>query len=81
MRPFLPTEENEGQPSPASLGIRYKKTKDYGWHVPVITKCSTPFESVPDGDEILKAIETFMSMEGGVEKVADEKQDDGGRVR
>lgn len=81
MRPFLPTQDNEGQPSPASLGIRYKKTKDYGWHVPVITKCSTPFDSVPDGEEILKAIETFMSMEGGVEKVADEKQDDGGRVR
>jgi len=44
MKKFLPTAENDGQPSAASLGIRYKKTEQYGWHVPVITKCSEPFD-------------------------------------
>jgi hypothetical protein len=47
LKPFLPTEANGGQPSPASLSIRYippTAKRDYGWHVPVVTKCSEPFD-------------------------------------
>lgn len=72
LRPFLPGG-NSPAPSPATLNIRYKKTPDYGWHVPVITKCSEPFTNGPRKEEILKAIERFMSQKGGIEKV-DEKE-------
>jgi len=43
MKPFLPQAANKGVPSPARLKIHYKKGPDYGWHVPVIIKCSEPF--------------------------------------
>jgi hypothetical protein len=68
LRPFLPGG-NSPSPSPATLNIRYKKTPAYGWHVPVITKCSEPFTSGPKKEEILKAIEKFMAAKGGIEKV------------
>lgn len=74
MRPFLPSDENEGKPSAASLSIRYKKTKDYGWHVPVITKCSLTFDNLPEGNVILEEVEKFMKQEGGVEKVQEEDE-------
>jgi len=77
LKPFLPTQANGGVPSAASLGIRYKQMPEYGWHVPVITKCSEPFDSdnVKFTDEQLKTeIEKFLNPEKeGVEKV-DEKQ-------
>lgn len=68
LRPFLPNPN----PSPATLSIRYKKTPDYGWHVPVVTKCSEPFSNGPSGPEILAAISKFMTEEGGLEKVEEE---------
>jgi len=74
MRPFLPSEENEGLPSAASMGIRYKQTKDYGWHVPVITKCTLTFDSIPPGEKILEVIEAFNTQSGGVEKVDESKE-------
>lgn len=79
LRPFLPQEANDGVPGVATLGIRYKKTKDYGWHVPVITKCTMPFadEDLPSGEQLLAEIEKFMKMEGGVEKVTEEKEEEG----
>jgi len=80
MRPFLPSEENEGIPSAASMAIRYKKTPDYGWHVPVITKCTLTFDSIPPGEEILKAIEQFKSQKGGVEKVQEEENKEEGKA-
>lgn len=81
MRPFLPTADNDGMPSPATLGIRYKSTKDYGWHVPVISKCSTTFEDLPSGDVILEEINKFMTQTGGVEKVTEEETKSSGRAR
>lgn len=68
LRPFLPNPS----PSPATLSIRYKKTPEYGWHVPVVTKCSEPFSNGPEGAEIVAAINKFMSEEGGLEKVEEE---------
>jgi len=76
LKPFLPTEANNGMPSAATLGIRYKKTPEYGWHVPVVTKCSEPFDpakmKVNDAD-ILAEREKFLNPEKGAEKVSDEE--------
>lgn len=76
LKPFLPTEANGGSPSAASIGIRYKKTPDYGWHVPVITKCSEPFDEkamkVTEA-QIMEEIEKFLNPEAGAEKVPEEE--------
>lgn len=78
LKPFLPSTANEGNPSAASISIRYKKTPDYGWHVPVITKCSEPFD--PENVSFTEAqlsqeIEKFLNPEKGVEKVDEEEAD------
>jgi hypothetical protein len=77
LRPFLPNPS----PSPATLSIRYKKTPEYGWHVPVVTKCSEPFSSGPEGTVILAAINKFMTEEGGLEKVEEEEAPKSKRAR
>ena len=69
LRPFLLSQ------APASLGIRYKKMPDYGWHVPVITKCSEPFDEAAikvTQEQINDELEKFQNPEKGVQKV-DEK--------
>jgi hypothetical protein len=75
LKPFLPSKENKGKPSAASIGIRYKKTPDYGWHVPVITKCSEPFDPANvkfTEAQLSQEIEKFLNPEKGVEKVEEE---------
>lgn len=69
LRPFLQEQ------APASMGIRYKKTPDYGWHVPVITKCSEPFDMdliKVTPEQILEEIVKFRNPEKGAEKVDEE---------
>lgn len=77
MKPFLPTKENGGVPKPATLNIRYKKTPEFGWHVPVIVKCSEEFD--PAGiqvtpDRVLEEREKFLNPPKGAEKVPEEEQ-------
>jgi hypothetical protein len=84
LRPFLPTAANEGCPSPATLGIRYKKTPEYGWHVPVITKCSEPFDPAlvkVDEAAILAEQEKFQNPDAGAEKVSEEEAKTSKRAR
>ena len=84
LRPFLPTAANEGQPAPASLGIRYKKTSEYGWHVPVITKCSEPFDPAAvkvDEAIIVAECKKFQNPDAGVEKVSEEEAKTSKRAR
>jgi hypothetical protein len=76
LKPFLPSEANKGQPSAASLGIRYKKMPDYGWHLPVITKCSEPFDPANvkfTEEQLNQEIEKFLNPEKGAEKVDEEE--------
>ncbi|MHC4120283.1 MAG: hypothetical protein ACYSWO_22545 [Planctomycetota bacterium] len=84
LKPFLPQEANGGNPSPARLGIRYKKMPEYGWHVPVVTKCSEPFDqaAVKVTPEQLEAeIQKFLNPEKGAEKVSDEEEKTSKRAR
>ena len=75
LRAFLPKDGNP--PLPASLGIRYKQTTDYGWHVPVVKKCSEPFDEENievTSEEICSEIEKFVNpKEQEVEVVKEEK--------
>lgn len=68
LKPFLP-ESNDGLLLPARLSIRYKEKGTNGWHVPVVTKCTMPFEEVPTEEEIFATAEKFMAAKSGVEKV------------
>lgn len=84
LKPFLPTEANEGQPSPATLGIRYIKKEKFAWHVPVITKCSEPFDpdAVKIKPEALAAeVEKFLNPEKGAEKATEEETQKSKRAR
>ncbi|MHC4299389.1 MAG: hypothetical protein ACYS7Y_19100 [Planctomycetota bacterium] len=76
LKPFLPTAANGGALKPASLGIRYIKKPEYGWHVPVITKCSEPFDPAAirvTPEQMEKEIEKFLNPEKGAEKVSEEE--------
>lgn len=84
LKPFLPTEDNGGNPSPARLNIRYKQTKEYGWHVPVITKCSEPFD--PEAvkvtpEQVQKEIEKFLNPDSGTETASEEEAQNQSRAR
>lgn len=84
LRKFLPTKDNNNTPAPASLGIRYKKTPDYGWHVPVITKCSEPFDKSKTkvtSEKVAEEVEKFLNPEAGVEKVPEEEVNKSKRAR
>lgn len=76
LKPFLPTEASGGMPSTATLGIRYKKTPEYGWHVPVITRCSEPFDPKSmkvTPEQVQEEVNKFHNPEQGVQKVNEEE--------
>jgi hypothetical protein len=85
LKNFLPTEANKGQAAPARLSIRYKKGKDFGWHVPVITKCSEPFtkESIKvTGEQIQEEREKFLNPpKEEIETVKEGEAEGQGRAR
>jgi len=68
---------------PATLGIRYKKGKEYGWHVPVITKCSEPFDpaNCPTQDEMDEEKKKFKNPKEGVQKDGDSEAPEQKRAR
>ena len=77
LKPFLPTEANNGQPAPATLNIRYKKTPEYGWHVPVVVKCSEAFDPANiqiTAEQLIEEREKFLNPQKGAEKVPEEEQ-------
>ncbi len=84
LKPFLPTEANNSQPSPATLNIRYKKTPDYGWHVPVVVKCSEAFDLdniQVTPEQLIEEREKFLNPPKGAEKVPEEEKTTQKRAR
>jgi hypothetical protein len=76
LRPFIDAQ------APATLSIRYKQGKDYGWHVPVITKCSEPFDEEAvnvTAEEIVEEIKKFLTPQKTVEKAPDADEDERAR--
>jgi hypothetical protein len=81
---FLPISKEKAErtgvepqgPMPCTLRARYAKSGSWGWHVPVVTKCSEPFINSPDIEVIREEMEKFISTKGdGVEKVTKETAD------
>jgi hypothetical protein len=81
--PFLPLsaadvearklDEEPHGPRPATLKVNLAKNKKGSWHVPVVGKCSTPFNKLPPVERVVKEINDFLTFKGdGVEKVAEE---------
>jgi hypothetical protein len=66
LKAFLPNAEGV---QAATLSIRYKKKPQYSWHVPVITKCTMPFDDIPSTEVFDEYIAKFREVKGGVERV------------
>ncbi len=61
-------------PIPVTLKVHLAENKFGSWHVPLVTKCSTPFNKVPTNDVFLREIQKFLAVkDNGVEKVEDTK--------
>jgi hypothetical protein len=69
VEPFLPRPKSPA--SALTLKIKYKKGKDFSWHVPVVVACSEPLTGGPDMDEVVKQIDKFNNPDEGPE-VAEE---------
>jgi hypothetical protein len=75
--PYLPLSAADAKaagqephgPIPMTLNSRYVERGSYSWFVPVVSKCSVPFDNLPPMDEIVKAIEKFNSDQPTAEKV------------
>jgi len=63
-------------PLPCTLSARYavNKSKGYGWHVPVMGKCSEPFTNPPTLDVIREQHEAFKSAKGTEIEVVTEEE-------
>ena len=90
LRPFLPLGKEKAEaageeahgPIPCTLKSRYIQRRDYGWHVPVVTKCSEPFDNLPSLEVMRKEIETFAAAkDNGIERVTEEEKKNSGRAR
>lgn len=73
MKPFL-LASTGGRLAAATISIRYKEKGPNGWHVPDISKCTMPFEVLPDAVAINEQIEKFMALKSGVEKATQEEE-------
>ncbi len=68
-------------PLPCTLDIRLVERKSFSWHVPVVSKCSSPFTSVPAIERIAAEMTRFCNpSDEGTEKV-DEKSAENQRAR
>ena len=90
LRPFLPISQAKAEatgtephgPIPCTLKNRYVQRSAYGWHVPVVTKCSEPFTSLPLLDRIRDEVTKFAAAkDNGIERVTEEEEVSTGRAR
>lgn len=59
-------------PIPVTLKVEVAENRKGIWHVPVVTKCSTPFTRLSSDDVIRREIVKFLAVkDNGVEKVQD----------
>jgi hypothetical protein len=68
------TDQEPHGPIPFTMKIKLVERKQFSWHVPVVVKCSTPFQGLPPTGQIVKEIERFVNpKDAGVEKVAEDE--------
>lgn len=79
---FLPISKEKAErtgvepqgPLPCTMKARYAKSGSWGWHVPVVTKCSEPFTNVPNTGVICEEMEKFTSVkDNGIQNVTEEE--------
>ncbi len=59
-------------PLACTLKAKYVTKRNYGWHVPVCVKCSTPFTNLPPLDRIQAEVTKFMNLSNtDIEKAED----------
>lgn len=58
-----------GQPriAPATLGVKFIKTKKFSWHTMTATACNTAFGTAPDRAELMKVLSKFNNPKDSVE--------------
>lgn len=90
--PFLPltaadiqarglTEVEPHGPLPMTLKSKLVEKGSWSWHVPVVVKCSVPFDNLP-ADKAIQEIVKFVSpKEDGVERVAEGSEKTGKKQR
>jgi len=67
-------------PLPCRLNVKLVEKKKWSWHAPVVVKCSTPFNSLPSREQVLREMERFLNpSDSGTEKVEDTKGDERAR--
>ncbi len=86
LRCFLPVQKTADVeprgPLPCTVKCRYIQRPGYGWHVPVVTKCSEPFTKLPSLDSIRDEIRKFAEVkENGIERVNADEEAVSGRAR
>ena len=67
--PFLPVSEAQAEqfgveaqgPQPLTLRAKYIERPRYSWHAPQVTKCSTPFNNLPEIEVIVTEINKFLN--------------------
>jgi hypothetical protein len=61
-------------PVPVTLKVSVAENNKGVWHVPLVSKCSTPFMRLPSGDVLCREIAKFLAVkDNGVEKVQESK--------
>ncbi|KPK54274.1 MAG: hypothetical protein AMS22_06110 [Thiotrichales bacterium SG8_50] len=59
-------------PLPCTLTVRYAKRGSWGWHVPVVNKCSEPFTKTPSLDVLREEMRKFIEVkDNGVQNVTE----------
>jgi len=90
LRPFLPLSSEKAEalgeephgPIPCTLKCRYIQRTDYGWHVPVVTKCSEPFANIPSLDRLRTEVKSFAAAkDNGIERVSPDEEVSSERAR
>jgi hypothetical protein len=90
LRPFLPVSRKKAEaigeephgPIPCTLKNRYIQRATYGWHVPIVTKCSEPFVHLPTLERVRDEVAKFAAAkDNGIERVNEEEEAAAGRAR
>lgn len=79
--PFMPVSEEAAKaygikaqaPQPLTLRSKYIERPRYSWHVPEVTKCSTPFTNLPKVEVIVDQVNKFLNPQKNEVEKADEK--------
>lgn len=61
-------------PLPLTLKSKLVEKGTYSWHVPVVVKCSTPFNRLPKPVVLIAEIQKFLTIEGNKSEKVEETQ-------